>query len=318
MVSTAGRRLAATIVAVCLAAALAPDARGAGEIGVRLELSQQFYYENDSLDVRITVRNLTDQKVDNEIRTPLFEGFKVKRDGKTLKRTGKTSVEEPTRPETLAADAFYGAVVDLVQLYPELAESGTYEVYWSADKIVSDVLVVTIIPRFDPAKEYRAEIHTERGVIQLDLYGKESPIAVKSFIDLANAKFYDGLQVSEVRVDQYIVGGDPRFADGPRQPIQFPAEQSALPLVAGTVVMRPARSAPPANGPTFMILLRPQPDWAGQVTVLGQVTQGLDLVQRLSRLPSTMRNSQPNFKPLQEIRIETVTIHEKKAAPGAS
>ena len=48
------------------------------------------------------------------------------------------------------------------------------------------------------------------------------------------------------------------------------------------------------------------------------MTQGLDLVQRLSRLPSTMRNSQPNFKPLQEIEIESVKILEKTADPAAS
>ena len=45
--------------------------------------------------------------------------------------------------------------------------------------------------------------------------------------------------------------------------------------------------------------------------MLGQVIEGLDVVQRLSRTPSSMRNSQPNFKPLKEIRIEKVTISEK-------
>jgi cyclophilin family peptidyl-prolyl cis-trans isomerase len=107
------------------------------------------------------------------------------------------------------------------------------------------------------------------------------------------------------------VGGDPRFASEPRQPIQYPAEQSTLPLVAGTVVMRPVRPAPPANGSTFVIMLRPQPTWTGQVTVLGQVVEGLDVVQQLSRVPSSMRNSQPNFKPLREVKIKRVTIREK-------
>jgi cyclophilin family peptidyl-prolyl cis-trans isomerase len=313
-----GNRIAVSLAVATLLIATAPLAMGAGETAVHLELSQQFYYEDDALDVRIAVHNNTKKKIDNPIQTSLFEGFKVRRNDKAIERSGETSAEEPTRPAKLASESFYGAMVNLVDLYPELARAGTYEIYWAADKLVSNVLVVTVIPRFDPTKDYLGEIQTDRGVIRVDLYGKESPIAVKSFIDLANAGFYTDHQISEIRMDQFIVGGDPRFARSPRPSIQYPAEQSALPLVAGAVVMRPLRATPPANGSTFAILLRPQPSWAGQVTVLGQVVEGLDLVQRLSRMPSSMRNSQPNFKPLQEIVIQKVTVREKPATGGGS
>jgi peptidyl-prolyl cis-trans isomerase A (cyclophilin A) len=311
-------RLAALLAAVVLPAVLAPPSMGAAEVGVRLELSQQFFYEDDPLNVRITVFNRVDKKAENPIQVSLFDGFRVKRDDRWLERTGKTTAEEPSRPEKIAAGSFYGSVVNLVDLYPKLGGTGTYEISWSADGIFSDALVVTVLPRFDPTKEYVGEIRTSRGTIVVNLYGKESPIAVKSFIDLANAGFYEGLQISEVRVDNYVVGGDPRFADPPRQSIQYPTEQSTLPLVAGTVVMRPVRATPPANGSTFVILLRPQPTWAGQVTVLGQVVDGLDTVQRLSRVPSSMRNTQPNFKPLDDVEIRSVTIREKSSGDSAS
>ena len=311
-------RLSAALVAFTLPLLLTPSALGAGEVAVRLELSQRFYYEGDALDVRITVFNRGDKKVENPIKSALFDGFYVRQDGEVIERTGETTAEEPPRVAKLAPDSFYGAVVNLVDLYPRLGETGTYEIYWSANRIVSEMLVVTILPRFDPTKEYRGEIETDEGSIVLDLFGKQSPIAVKSFIDLANAGFYDDLQISEVRSDEYVVGGDPRFASEPRQPIQFPAEQSSLPLVAGTVVMRPVRAAPPANGSTFVIMLRPQPTWTGQVTVLGQVVDGLDVVQRLSRVPSSMRNSQPNFKPLREVKIKRVTIREKPTKAAES
>jgi cyclophilin family peptidyl-prolyl cis-trans isomerase len=304
-------RLSAALVALTLPLLPTPSAMGAEEVAVRLELSQRFYYEGDPLNVRITVINPGDKKVENPIKSALFDGFYVRRDGEVIERTGETEAEEPSGIAKIAPGSFYGAVVNLVDLYPELGKIGTYEVYWSAHRIVSEMLVVTILPRFDPTKDYRGEIETDQGSIVVDLFGKQSPIAVKSFIDLANAGFYDDLQISEVRTDEYVVGGDPRFASEPRQPIQYPAEQSALPLVAGTVVMRPVRPTPPANGSTFVILLRPQPSWTGQVTVLGQVVEGLDVVQRLSRLPSSMRNSQPNFKPLREVKIQRVTIREK-------
>jgi len=184
--------------------------------------------------------------------------------------------------------------------------------------VASNLLVVTILPRFDPAKDYRGRIETDHGTIVLDLYGKQAPVAVKSFIDLANAGYYDGLSFSEIRSDNFIIGGDPRFASPPRPPFEFPAEPSTVPLVAGTVVLRPARAAPPANGSTFMITLRPQPTWSGQVTVLGQVIDGLGIVQKISRFPSSMRNSQPNFKPLSDVLIKKVTIEEKPSGGSPS
>ena len=108
------------------------------------------------------------------------------------------------------------------------------------------------------------------------------------------------------------------FADRPRRTITFPAEFSPLPLVAGTVVMKPVNAAPPANGSAFMITLKPQPEWTGQVTVLGQVIQGLDVVRRMSQAPSSRRTTKPFFKPVGPIVIEKVTIAEapRPRAPG--
>ncbi len=308
----------AGVLAVAASLAATPCPALAGDVAVRLSLSQQFYYVGDALDVQITVHNRGQKSVENPIKTALLDGFHVRRDGQILSRSGKPGSEEPTRPEKIAAGSFYGGVFELTEHYPELRGAGTFEIHWSADQVVSDMIVVTTIPRFDPMQEYTAEIQTELGAITLELYANESPIAVKSFVDLAHAGFYDGLQISEVHADAYIVGGDPRFSDRPRPSIEFPAETSAAPLVAGTVVLRPVRAAPPGNGPTFVILLRPQPAWTGQVTVLGQVTAGLDVVQRLARLPSSMRNSQPNFKPLRETRIERLTVRPKPAVPPAS
>jgi cyclophilin family peptidyl-prolyl cis-trans isomerase len=307
-------RAAAPIVAVLLAAV--PATGAASEIAVQLALSQEFYYEGDPLEIRISVQNLGDQKVENPIKTPLFDGFRVRRDGQPLERTGRSSTEEPSRPAELARDSFYGAVVDLVELYPDLARRGTYEIHWAAGSLLSHMLVVTVLPRYDPERSYRAEIETELGSIVIDLFGDASPIAVKAFIDLANSGYYDRMLVSEVRADDYIVAGDPRFGELTRRPIQFPAEPSALRLVSGTVVLRPVRASPPTNGPAFMILLRPQPTWQGQVTVLGQVASGLEVVQGLSRLPSTLRGSEPNFKPLKDVPIRDVRIHE--GAPRAA
>jgi cyclophilin family peptidyl-prolyl cis-trans isomerase len=62
-------------------------------------------------------------------------------------------------------------------------------------------------------------------------------------------------------------------------------------------------------------MLRPEPSWTGQSTVLGQVIEGLDVVRKISRLPSTQKAQQPHYRPLQEVRIRKISVQEK--APPA-
>jgi cyclophilin family peptidyl-prolyl cis-trans isomerase len=83
---------------------------------------------------------------------------------------------------------------------------------------------------------------------------------------------------------------------------------AAVPVVAGTVVLKPAGLAPPANSSQFIISLRPEPKWTGQFTVLGQVVDGLDTVRKISNLPSTDR---PNYRPIKEIHTIRVIVVEK-------
>jgi peptidyl-prolyl cis-trans isomerase B (cyclophilin B) len=300
-------------VAMLLLAAAPARPAPNDRVAVSLELDQHFYYAGGPLSLGITVRNNGDEKIKNPIRTPLLSGLKVKAAaGTALRPAGGEQAEEPARPEELAPHAFYGGTFDLVRLFPELGQVGIYEIYWSADGIVSPMLVVNIIPRYDPSTEYVGEIVTDLGSITVEFFQKQSPIAVKSFVDMAHAGLYDGLTFHEVHADGFVVGGDPRLAAPPRPIIDFPAEPSAIQLVAGTVVLKPVGAAPPANGPVFIILLRPQPAWAGQVTALGQVVRGLDVVQSISRVQSSLH------RPLREIKIERVVIRPKPAVPPPS
>ena len=137
---------------------------------------------------------------------------KIRAGEKKLRATGEVQAEEPQRPAELPSQAFYGGLVNLVDLYPELAEPGRYEIYWTGSGIVSDTLIVTVIPRYDPEKRYTGLVDTNFGSILIEFNQEESPIAVKSFVDLAHAGYYDGLLLHEVRSDSYVMGGDGRFA----------------------------------------------------------------------------------------------------------
>ena len=57
---------------------------------------------------------------------------------------------------------------------------------------------------------YRAEIHTEKGVMKVRFFEKDAPNTVANFVKLAKEGFYDGLTFHRVIPDFVIQGGCPR------------------------------------------------------------------------------------------------------------
>jgi peptidyl-prolyl cis-trans isomerase A (cyclophilin A) len=313
------RRIAAVMVMFGLGglagrAAAPPAKEPAGTVKAVMELGQQFYYIGEPLTIRVTISNSGGSEVANPVKGPLFTSFSVSdSQGKRLGPQAKPQAQEPSRPGKLAPNEFYGATVELSQMYPQLKSKGKYSIRWSADGVSSDEILVTVIPKFDPSKDYAARVKTEEGEFVIDLLKRTAPIAVKTFVDLANAGFYDGLLLHEARADQAVSGGDPTGTGVGQAPILYPAELAAIPIVAGSVLLKPAGLAPPANSSQFVISLRPEPGWIGQFTVVGQVVDGLDIVRKLSNVPTSDR---PKYKPLKDIHTVSVTIQEKAAPQG--
>lgn len=285
-----------------------------------IELSQPFYYAGDPFPVRLSIGNDGQRDVPNPVKAPLFGAFEVKTaEGTPLKAQGKPAAAEPERPSKLVAGSHYGTIVDLTQIFPELRKPGRYEIRWAADGVSSNVILVQMLPRYDPAKSYRARVDTDEGSFVIDFFRDTAPIATKAFVDLANAGFYDGLIFYEARPDWFVASGDPNGDGTGSAPLSYPAELTpTVPVVAGTVVLRPVSAAPPANSSQFMVMLKPQAEMKGQLTVLGQVVEGLETVQRISRLPTTQQAERPYYKPLKDVRIRKVVIYEREGAPDSS
>lgn len=287
------------------------------EVKAVLELSQRFYYAGDPLHLKVSVGNDGAEAVKNPVKTALFKGFEVRdAGGKNLEPAGEPNVSEPARPDKLASKAFYGSIVDLTSIYPQLRERGRYDIRWSADGVSSATLTVKIIPRYDPNQDYRAKIRTNKGDFVIELFDDSSPLAVKNFVDLANADFYDGLLIHEARRDHMLVGGDPTGTGAGGAGYTYPAEPSSTPVVAGTVLMKPVSPAPPANSSQFIVMLRPEPSWTGHFTVLGQITEGFNVAREISRVPTTGGTSAPFFRPTEEVRIRDVVVEAKTSTPS--
>jgi cyclophilin family peptidyl-prolyl cis-trans isomerase len=283
-----------------------------GPVKAVLELGRQLYYAGDPLQLRVSVGNDGAAEVPNPVKTTLPAGLEVRGPGGVLlKRASKPDSSEPSRPQSLAPKYAYSAVLDAAQLFPDLAKPGQYEIRWTADGVTSQTLVVRVIPKYDALKEYRVRVETDEGAFTIEFFAKTAPLATKAFIDMVNAGVYDGLTFHELHPDQYVVGGDPQGDGAGIPPLRYPADPGNVPVVAGTVVMKPLSPSPPTNGSQFIVMLRPEPNWTGQATALGQVVDGLDVVQKISRLPSTQQTARPFFKPIKDIRIRKMTVAEK-------
>ena len=149
-----------------------------------------------------------------------------------------------------------------------------------------------------------AIFHTNHGAIKLELLDEQAPETVANFTRLAGDGFYDGLIFHRVIDDFMVQAGCPR-GDGTGGPgYQFDDEQSALelPVVRGALAM--ANSGPNTNGSQFFIVTADECSWLdGKHAVFGRVTDGMDVVDAISRVDSDGRD-----RPVEPITIERVEL----------
>jgi cyclophilin family peptidyl-prolyl cis-trans isomerase len=154
----------------------------------------------------------------------------------------------------------------------------------------------TICPpmTIDPTKDYLVTMQTEKGDIVIELYPEEAPIAVNSFIFLADNGWYDGVTFHRVIPGFVAQGGDPTgtSAGGPGYLFDIETSPDLKFDQAGIFAM--ANSGPGSNGSQFFITLNPTPDLDGGFTIFGRVISGMDVVESLTaRDPNQNPNSPP-------------------------
>ena len=154
-------------------------------------------------------------------------------------------------------------------------------------------------------KNKQAIIETNMGRIVVDFYPDDAPGTVANFIKLAGQGFYDGLTFHRVIKGFMIQGGCPK-GDGTGGPgYTIKAEFNSRKHLAGTLAMARAND-PDSAGSQFYICLAPQDFLDGKYTVFGQVTSGMDVVQKIGSVATGA-----NDKPIENVTIEKVRIIDK-------
>ena len=141
----------------------------------------------------------------------------------------------------------------------------------------------------DPSKQYTATIKTDQGSITVQLFAKDATATVNSFVFLAEHHYYDGLIFDRVVPGFVIQGGDPNGNATGGPGYTLPDEINAHGNDAGAVAM--ANAGPGTDGSTFYINLASNPGLDGRYTVFGQVTSGMDVVQRIGQTARDPRDT---------------------------
>lgn len=143
-------------------------------------------------------------------------------------------------------------------------------------------------PTYECTGDEVAVITTAKGVIKFTFYCDDAPKHSAAFIELAEKGFYNGTTFHRVVPGFVIQGGDPFSRDG-GGPVgtggpgyNLKAEFNSRPHLDGTVAMARSQS-PDSAGSQFYICLGSQDFLNGQYTVFGQVTEGLDVVHKISQ-----------------------------------
>src|SRR5262245_14918031 len=291
--------LIAAGAAVLFAVLPGAGAADAPALKVILEVDRDAYYAGDPVPVRLSIWNDSNGLVAapaGEISSG-FELFDI--EGKKISPVSVAAAEgeAPAAAGSLKAGAFVGYARDLTIIFPKLKDVGTYRLQWRGGSLESNAVILRVVPRYDPEKDYTARIETDMGTFTIELLRKDAPIAVKTFVDLAQDGFYDGLTFHYVEGDRVIVGGDPAGTGQGGPGFHIPHERTATKMLAGTVILLPS-GRPPANGSIFAILLAPRPDYEGNATGFAQVVEGLDAAKRISNVPASSKDApSPHHRP---------------------
>jgi peptidyl-prolyl cis-trans isomerase A (cyclophilin A) len=158
---------------------------------------------------------------------------------------------------------------------------------------------------------------TSMGTFACELFEKQAPIAVGSFVGLAEGTkewltpkgdfvkkpFYNGLVFHRVIKKFAIQAGDVTGTGGNFQAV-IPFENEIVPALSferpGMLAM--ANNGPRSNITQFFITVAPATNLNGRYTIFGRVVEGYNVVENISNVPVLAS------KPVKDVPIQKVTI----------
>jgi peptidyl-prolyl cis-trans isomerase A (cyclophilin A) len=164
-----------------------------------------------------------------------------------------------------------------------------------------------------------ATLQTSQGTIVVRLFPDHAPKTVRNFVELAEgarqwtdpstgrqstARLYDGTVFHRVIPDFMIQGGDPLGTGRGGPGYKFADEIHPDLVFDRPYLLAMANAGPGTNGSQFFITVGPTPWLNGKHTIFGEVIEGADVVDQISRVKTGSQD-----RPVQDVTIESVTVN---------
>lgn len=159
-------------------------------------------------------------------------------------------------------------------------------------------------------RNVKACIITNMGTIELKFHPEKAPIHCLTFITRAESGFYNNTKFHRIIKDFMIQGGDPNSKDddlsddgtgGPL--VHIPHEFSAIKHVPGILSAARISDILAGAGSQFFIMHGTAPHLDNQYTAFGEVTKGLDVVNRIATVETV-----PGDQPVKPVVIDRIDV----------
>ncbi len=171
----------------------------------------------------------------------------------------------------------------------------------------------------EPADKPQVTLKTTEGEFTIGLLQKNAPNTCGKFLSWCKgmdtpsdpqgeSRLYMGLQFYRVKPGKFVQGGDPFNKGIGADPFKIPFEKTYKPMKRGVVCM--ANDGQGNNSSIFFILLVDNPKLEGKYTAFGVVTSGLDVVDKMSYVPTIKDENGDLTKPAKPITIIGIEVNE--------
>jgi cyclophilin family peptidyl-prolyl cis-trans isomerase len=164
-----------------------------------------------------------------------------------------------------------------------------------------------------PAAQH-ATIETDKGSMEVEFFPSDAPKAVENFQLLAERGYYNNTTFHRIIPGFMIQGGDPK-GDGTGGESAW-GGTFADEINRGSALYRGgykrgylamANAGPNTNGSQFFIMHRDYP-LSPDYVIFGKVTSGLDVLDALASVPTSMGSDGERSKPIQPLVIRKISI----------
>ncbi len=168
--------------------------------------------------------------------------------------------------------------------YTDLPQGFTVTPELSPERVIKFTAAPELGDGIEPGKDYRAVLDTSKGRLIVDLFADDAPVTVNSFAYLLRHHYYDGIKFHRV-IDGFMAqAGDPTGTGSGGPGYDFEDEFGSDHRHDGKGVLSMANRGPGTNGSQFFVTFTATPHLNGKHTVFGRIVEGLDVLDRLTRI----------------------------------